>query len=166
LRPFRCAVVDMSSRVRQGGDGTATGLFVGSYEVTPSWRAASRRHWSTNLHSRHAPEGAAGKEMGQTSSDVTRTLPTKPSPDAQGNAGGSLIAVKKVLTTRSVGTRPHLTVPQCLSSTPDPRKPYRFLVRKRGEPAFGVGGAGGVGGPLLSWGGAGEVCKRTVFSFR
>src|SRR5271168_3954210 len=62
------------------------------------WRAAPRRHWSTNLHSRHAPEGAAGKEMGQTSNDVTRTLPTKPSPEAERTAGGSLIAVKKVLT--------------------------------------------------------------------
>jgi hypothetical protein len=66
----------------------------GSYEVTPSWRAASRHHWSTNLHSRHAPEGAAGKEIGQTSSDVTRTLPTNLSTKPQGNAGGSLIAVK------------------------------------------------------------------------
>ena len=34
--------------------------------------------------------------MGQTSSDVTRTLPTKPSPEAVGNAGGSLIAVQNV----------------------------------------------------------------------
>jgi hypothetical protein len=38
----------------------------------------------------------ADKEIGQTSSDVTRTLPTKPSPEAEGNAGGSLIAVEKI----------------------------------------------------------------------
>jgi hypothetical protein len=34
--------------------------------------------------------------MGQTSSDVTRTIPTNLSPKAEGNAGGSLIAVKKI----------------------------------------------------------------------
>ncbi len=39
---------------------------------------------------------AAGKEMSQTSSDVTRTLPTNRSPEAERNAGGSLIAVKKI----------------------------------------------------------------------
>jgi hypothetical protein len=44
---------------------------------------------------------AAGKEMSQTSSDVTRTLPTNLSPEAERNAGGSLIAVKKVLTRRA-----------------------------------------------------------------
>jgi catechol 2,3-dioxygenase-like lactoylglutathione lyase family enzyme len=47
----------------------------------------------------HASERAAGKEMGQASNDVTRTLPTNLSPEAVGNAGGSLIAARKVLTT-------------------------------------------------------------------
>src|SRR5271163_1387487 len=79
------------------------------------WRAAPRRHWSTNLHSRHAPEGAAGKEMGQTSNDVTRTLPTNLSPEAVGNAGGSLIAVKKVLTRRVGGQG--LTAHHCGAGT-------------------------------------------------
>jgi hypothetical protein len=36
------------------------------------------------------------KKLGQTSSDVTRTLPTNLSPQAEGNAGGSLIAEKKL----------------------------------------------------------------------
>jgi hypothetical protein len=40
--------------------------------------------------------------MGQTSSDVTRTLPTKPSPEAVGNAGNSLIAVQKILTRQTI----------------------------------------------------------------
>lgn len=42
--------------------------------------------------------------MGQTSNDVTRTIPTNISRGALGNAGGSLIAVEKILTT-SYGNR-------------------------------------------------------------
>ena len=48
---------------------------------------------------------AAGKEMSQTSTDVTRTLPTNLSPEAERNAGGSLIAVMKILTSQLLRRR-------------------------------------------------------------
>ena len=55
-------------------------LWSGSYQVTPSWRAASRQPLVDKSAFRAHPKRAAGKEMSQTSSDVTRTLPTNRSP--------------------------------------------------------------------------------------
>src|SRR5271166_5509363 len=100
LRLFRCAVVDMSSRFPPGvGTILLRDSWSDSYEVTPSLAGRITPPLVANLHSRHTPNyRPAGKEISQTSNDVTRTLPTNPSLEAQGNAGTSLIAVKKVLT--------------------------------------------------------------------
>ena len=81
---------DLTANPRNPRADLGAGLLSG-HSVSGGPHHASR--WPTNLHSGHTQVRAAGKEMSQTSSDVTRTLPTNRSREAEGNAGSSLIAV-------------------------------------------------------------------------